>query len=257
MTAAIVAPHHHSPSTMHMGDCSICGNTADAPQHIAAKPAKPKPLDLSTLLRHAFLSGRGLKENDNLSPADQAAWMEYDPTEMKAFNRITGALDASAGPIAAAVALVDKHLEAAKRCKDEPLYKNGVPMGILIQDLQELRESVAALGDRKARQPGQPLRVEVEGGRLTISIGIGTLAFAVQHADNQWPEDIYISDPYEFAKDVSRVLSKESEDGTTPIHVMLDKAAVEAADQGSDGSDYGSVSEGIEIARGLIEKRRR
>lgn len=26
-------PHHHSPSTIHMGDCHICGNTQDAPLH--------------------------------------------------------------------------------------------------------------------------------------------------------------------------------------------------------------------------------
>ncbi|MER8924317.1 hypothetical protein [Mesorhizobium sp. M0859] len=33
--AKAAAPHFHNPSTMHMGDCSICGNVADAPQHNA------------------------------------------------------------------------------------------------------------------------------------------------------------------------------------------------------------------------------
>ena len=31
--ARAVAPHFYHPSTMHMGDCSVCGNTQDAPQH--------------------------------------------------------------------------------------------------------------------------------------------------------------------------------------------------------------------------------
>lgn len=104
------------------------------------------------------------------------------------------------------------------------------------------------------RQPGQALRVEVVGGRLVISIGIGALAFAVQYADNQWPEDIYITDPHEFARDVARQLKTEGEDGTTPVHVMLDKAAVEASAQGSEGADYGNVGRGIEIARALMKK---
>lgn len=27
-------PHHHSPSTLRMGDCKICGNVADHPNHL-------------------------------------------------------------------------------------------------------------------------------------------------------------------------------------------------------------------------------
>lgn len=32
--AGEMRPHCHSPSAMHMGDCSICGNVADAPFHV-------------------------------------------------------------------------------------------------------------------------------------------------------------------------------------------------------------------------------
>jgi hypothetical protein len=35
--ARAAAPHFYHPSTMHMGDCSICGGTADAPQHDVAQ----------------------------------------------------------------------------------------------------------------------------------------------------------------------------------------------------------------------------
>lgn len=50
--------------------------------------------------------------------------------------------------LSTAVALVDKHINGAVRCKEEALYKNGAPMDIVIQDYRELRESIAALGDK-------------------------------------------------------------------------------------------------------------
>jgi hypothetical protein len=31
--ARAVAPHFYAPSAQHMGDCAVCGNTANAPQH--------------------------------------------------------------------------------------------------------------------------------------------------------------------------------------------------------------------------------
>lgn len=53
---------------------------------------KVKPLDLSAIIRDAFLSGRGLKDGDKLSEEDQKAWMDYDPTEHRAYKRIYAAL---------------------------------------------------------------------------------------------------------------------------------------------------------------------
>lgn len=54
-----------------------------------------KPLDLSNLLKHAFLSGILAARN---IPADQllidgpTLWLDYDPTPNPAFTRITSAL---------------------------------------------------------------------------------------------------------------------------------------------------------------------
>jgi hypothetical protein len=31
--AKAMVPHFYFPSTMHMGDCALCGNLRDAPQH--------------------------------------------------------------------------------------------------------------------------------------------------------------------------------------------------------------------------------
>lgn len=51
-----------------------------------------KPLDLSNLIRHAFLSGRGLKAWDQLSDDDMEAWVNYDPTNLLCYQRIETAI---------------------------------------------------------------------------------------------------------------------------------------------------------------------
>ena len=42
-----------------------------------------------------------------------------------------------------------------------------------------------------------------------------------------------ILDREEFAKDVVRALCEEQEDGTTPVHILLDNAMVRAIEDGS------------------------
>jgi hypothetical protein len=54
-----------------------------------------KPLDLSNLLRAAFLSGRGLKDGQKMTADDQRAWADWadgDLYEYAAFQRINAAL---------------------------------------------------------------------------------------------------------------------------------------------------------------------
>lgn len=75
-----------------------------------------KPLDLSNLLRHAFLAGRGLKEFDKLSEEDKAAWADYDPEKLPCFQRILSALAPAPAQEAGLVAkglLSDKDAAAA------------------------------------------------------------------------------------------------------------------------------------------------
>lgn len=61
---------------------------------------KVKPLDLSALLRHAFLAGAGLDVNDRGAqrvPDDiLAKWTMYDPESCEAFGRLSSALAAAA-----------------------------------------------------------------------------------------------------------------------------------------------------------------
>ena len=78
------------------------------------------------------------------------------------------------------------------------------------------------------------LKVNVKKGVLAITIGVDTLAFAMQRIE-RWPEEIKIIDADDFAKDVLRELMREEEDGSTPVHRLFDKVGLEAMEQGSIG----------------------
>lgn len=43
------------------------------------------------------------------------------------------------------LAVIDKHIAGAERVKSAPLYKNGVPMHILMQTMQEMRSEIEAI----------------------------------------------------------------------------------------------------------------
>lgn len=89
----------------------------------------------------------------------------------------------------------------------------------------------------------QRLLVEVVNGRLVISVGIDTLAWAVEHSfepslcEVDYERDQIMThkvlDPKGFAGDVRQALEAEEEDGTTPIHLLLDNACTEAIEDGS------------------------
>jgi hypothetical protein len=96
-----------------------------------------------------------------------------------------------------------------------------------------------------------PLTVEVRDGRLVIEIGIHALAHAVTQSDasnpfdddkNEYLRTFAIADAVEFAQDVRRALTHEAEDGTTPLHTLLDEMAEEALNDGSLGLHDGDVA---------------
>jgi hypothetical protein len=91
----------------------------------------------------------------------------------------------------------------------------------------------------------QALRVDVEGGRLIISIGVETLAFGVEHAPGP-PLSVYdddacafinakVIDPDVFAGEVLQALVNEAEDGSSMVTGLLDGAAVKAWEDGAMG----------------------
>jgi hypothetical protein len=75
----------------------------------------------------------------------------------------------------------------------------------------------------------QPLKFAIEDGRLIISIGVNTLAFADEERTCY-----LVTDADGFARDVLIELQNEKEDGSTAITDALDKAMTEAVESGSN-----------------------
>lgn len=79
----------------------------------------------------------------------------------------------------------------------------------------------------------------IENGGIVIRVSLHALPEIVEGA---WACSILsrrykITNIEEFAADLVRELNRESEDGTTRIHTMFDKAIEEAIDQGAFGID--------------------
>lgn len=94
---------------------------------------------------------------------------------------------------------------------------------------------------------GKPLAVKVSGGKLTIEIGIHTLAHAAAFADwaNKWTEakgdylrEFAITDAEQFAGDIAHAMQDEREDGSTPLSDFLDAMTQAALDDGSMAVEY-------------------
>lgn len=83
------------------------------------------------------------------------------------------------------------------------------------------------------------LKVAVEDGEIRISVGIETMLIVcggelIATADYSNPGMFRVTDSAGFADDVRRELEREEEDGTTPVHRMLDMALNEAVESGSE-----------------------
>ena len=111
-------------------------------------------------------------------------------------------------------------------------------------------KTVSSLPDPK----DTPLRIQIIDGSLVLSIGIATLAFSAELQDEHYGfRELTVVNQVEFAKDVLRELNSEEEDGSTLITAVLDKAILNAIEQGSiavrtnmtnlDEDDFGDVDE--------------
>ncbi len=90
----------------------------------------------------------------------------------------------------------------------------------------------------------QHIQVEIIEGRLVVSIGVDTLATAVKYMpklDEAFDEvecvyiENEITDADKLAAAIVDALDDEEEDGTTLVHRMLDKAALQAIHNGAEG----------------------
>lgn len=81
----------------------------------------------------------------------------------------------------------------------------------------------------------QPLSVSVNDGCLNISIGVELLAHAITMGPGGMGR-VTVTDADVFAQSLVGGLLCEEEDGTTPVHRMLDKVAEQLAEDGdADG----------------------
>lgn len=85
---------------------------------------------------------------------------------------------------------------------------------------------------------------KIEGDEIVIRLSLDTLVTATDACPaftEQYDEatDSYrraeVADRAVWAREVVRELNSESEDGTTLVHLMFDKAFLQAAEQGAEG----------------------
>lgn len=97
------------------------------------------------------------------------------------------------------------------------------------------------------------MKVEIEKGVLTIAVPVGALATAAPYAfDKRWGYEqhgLTVTDENAFAREVLRQLRKESEDGTTVVHLMLDKAMCDVCEDGGEGVEQGSADQTIPVSK--------
>ena len=80
-----------------------------------------------------------------------------------------------------------------------------------------------------------PLTIEIVEGELVIRIGIDTLMVAVRGGDDWDDETMTIVDADAFAVEIAHALEhNEQEDGTTDVHLAIDRAAMHAVENGSE-----------------------
>ena len=112
--------------------------------------------------------------------------------------------------------------------------------------------------------PGRDHRLDVEivDGELRIRIGVQTLAWAAENEPppGLWGDDARVSvlHPDEWAEDVLRELLREQEDGTTEVHILLDSAMRQAAENGSAAVsvDDGAVDKDDDTVQNYLRSMR-
>ena len=76
---------------------------------------------------------------------------------------------------------------------------------------------------------------KIEGKEIVIRVKISALKKAFEYHPNGLAEDYRLTNLPTVADSLVRRLNSEEEDGTTPVHRMLDTALEEALEQGDDG----------------------
>ena len=82
----------------------------------------------------------------------------------------------------------------------------------------------------------QQIEIIITDGILNISIGVDLLVHAVTNGSDFWDEvSLKVTDNDLFVAAIAHELELEQEDGTTLVHLMFDKAAENAVENGCEG----------------------
>ena len=92
--------------------------------------------------------------------------------------------------------------------------------------------------------------VSIEGEDIVIRITPDALKFGTEHCPlfERWSDAtgafvaVTVTDAAAWRDAVVRALRREQEDGTTPVHLLLDQAVFHAFEMGEDGIDAEGVS---------------
>lgn len=79
------------------------------------------------------------------------------------------------------------------------------------------------------------LTVMVTKKEIVIRLPLNILQLIIDYGGDDYPEGLKVVNIGEFAKDIIHELTREEENGFTPVIRMLDAAILEALEQGSMG----------------------
>jgi hypothetical protein len=87
------------------------------------------------------------------------------------------------------------------------------------------------------KKKGRSAEAYIEGGEIRIRVPIKLIPKIVSCSISAgyMAEGAKVIDATRFAKDIVNALNDEQEDGTTPVHVLLDTAFEKAIEDGSQG----------------------
>lgn len=118
-------------------------------------------------------------------------------------------------------------------------YLNAINEDPAFSDLRSSGETVDAM-----RLFDLPLTSVLNGERIDLSLGIGTLRHAAEnHPDLYNPDKpnepaVDVTDATEFAMVVVEEINREDEEGNTLLTRMIDKAILQAVENGCEGVNH-------------------
>lgn len=92
---------------------------------------------------------------------------------------------------------------------------------------------------------------KLEGDEIVIRVPLAAIPHAAKIAfeeanysvdESTGETSMVVTNARTFALDMIRELNAESEDGSTPIHYLLDRAVIDASEGGSEGVDDATLS---------------